>query len=362
MATLWWIWLVLLPGVTNCYDNICEGNICTARQSSTRFGFPAERVIDKNIHQTYNQCAHTSESDQEAWVMVDLGMEYKIRNVVIYYRTEGTSKEAWKPYRLRQYSLEVHYLQRWIQCFKDNTLFPDIPSSIQNVSCKTTARYLRVRTTYDAPEDSLNRIAILEICEIQVYGCNIGNYGPNCKSCEGCENCDIDYGCPVLCSPHCTQGTCDFNGNCEMGCNAGYWGDKCNKKCPMNCFNNVCIKTNGYCAYCTNGFYGMDCRNRCGNCSSGSCYINDGHCSGDCNIGFYGNGCNRPCYRNCFNQKCRKDDGYCEKCKSGFYGDLCKTPCSPNCLQSACYRSNGACIEGCKGHWAGAQCNGKCLE
>lgn len=36
--------------------------------------------------------------------------------------------------------------------------------------CNQTARYVIVETTYDAPEDYPTKGAILEICEIQVYG------------------------------------------------------------------------------------------------------------------------------------------------------------------------------------------------
>lgn len=35
--------------------------------------------------------------------------------------------------------------------------------------CKQTARYVIVETTYDAPEDTSTG-AMLEICEIEVYG------------------------------------------------------------------------------------------------------------------------------------------------------------------------------------------------
>lgn len=36
--------------------------------------------------------------------------------------------------------------------------------------CKYLARYVIVETTYDAPEDDPATGAILEICEIEVYG------------------------------------------------------------------------------------------------------------------------------------------------------------------------------------------------
>lgn len=36
--------------------------------------------------------------------------------------------------------------------------------------CQQTARYVIVETTYDAPEDDPVAGAMLEICEIEVYG------------------------------------------------------------------------------------------------------------------------------------------------------------------------------------------------
>lgn len=36
--------------------------------------------------------------------------------------------------------------------------------------CQQTARYVIVETTYDAPEDDPVEGAMLEICEIEVYG------------------------------------------------------------------------------------------------------------------------------------------------------------------------------------------------
>ena len=42
---------------------------------------------------------------------------------------------------------------------------PDTPV----INCQQTARYVIVETSYDAPEDNVTG-AILEICEIEVYG------------------------------------------------------------------------------------------------------------------------------------------------------------------------------------------------
>lgn len=58
------------------------------------------------------------------------------------------------------------------RCYTDNTTYPDVPPFLMEVPCKLTARYLIVETTYDAPEDDNITGAVLEICEIEVFGIN----------------------------------------------------------------------------------------------------------------------------------------------------------------------------------------------
>ncbi|XP_061180789.1 uncharacterized protein LOC133189434, partial [Saccostrea echinata] len=155
MAALWWMWLISYPGVFHCYVNICETTTCEAMQSSIRNGLSAEKVIDGNIEQNENKCSHTAVNKTEpAWVMVDLGKEYQLNNVIIYYRDEGNLQTAWKPYRFRQYGIEVSntsHAKQWTLCYKDNTTDGITPSSMQNISCEKATRYIRIITTYDAP-------------------------------------------------------------------------------------------------------------------------------------------------------------------------------------------------------------------
>lgn len=56
------------------------------------------------------------------------------------------------------------------RCYTDNTTAPYLPSTTIDIPCKETARYVIVETTYDAPEDDPITGAVLEICEIEVYG------------------------------------------------------------------------------------------------------------------------------------------------------------------------------------------------
>ena len=83
----------------------------------------------------------------------------------------------WKQYRFRQFYLDVSDLPATqtttaerTRCYTDNTTALDLPPNIINIPCKQTARYVIVETKYDAPEDDPIQGAILEICEIEVYG------------------------------------------------------------------------------------------------------------------------------------------------------------------------------------------------
>ncbi|XP_062599172.1 multiple epidermal growth factor-like domains protein 10, partial [Saccostrea cucullata] len=354
-------------------QSICERTTCIVTQSSVRNGLSAEKVIDGITDQKEGNCSHTAEGQSVAWVMVDLGRQYKIKNITIYYRFEGSRENDWKPYRFRKYRLEVSNssgpTQSWIECYKDNTPDTLTPESIQYVPCEETARYIRIITTYDAPEDDKIRIsgAILEICEIKIYGV-------------------------VTCSPHCVDMQCDGNGTCTRGCNQGYWGGTCEKKCPSTCPMNVCNINTGFCDSCSNGHYGdtcekicsstclerkcikqtgicssgcvpgyygyfySDCTLACGNCSTSTCDRNTGNCQ-TCNTGYYGAKCDIHCRNACFNKECSQNNGSCSNgCNSGLYGLFCDKLCNKNCRQFNCSQ-NGTCINGCKPNWSGDTCN-----
>lgn len=79
--------------------------------------------------------------------------------------------------RFRQFHLDVSILRATkataverTRCYTDNATAPYLPSTTIDIPCKETARYVIVETTYDAPEDDPSTGAVLEICEIEVYG------------------------------------------------------------------------------------------------------------------------------------------------------------------------------------------------
>jgi hypothetical protein len=83
----------------------------------------------------------------------------------------------WPPIRFKNFYLDVSNSSAAvtrtnttdrIRCYTDRS--PGLPDSIIELPCIQTTRYVIVETTYDTPEDDPEAGAILEICEIQVYG------------------------------------------------------------------------------------------------------------------------------------------------------------------------------------------------
>lgn len=87
-----------------------------------------------------------------------------------------THVDEWKPKRFCHFYLDVSDLpvtqtttRERTRCYSDHTNYPDFPPNIIEIACRYTARYVIVETIYDAPDDTHDG-AILEICEIEVYG------------------------------------------------------------------------------------------------------------------------------------------------------------------------------------------------
>uniref|UniRef100_A0A8W8NXZ0 protein-tyrosine-phosphatase n=1 Tax=Magallana gigas TaxID=29159 RepID=A0A8W8NXZ0_MAGGI len=153
----------------------------------------------------------------------------------MFYREFDDKGSTWDSKRLRKFYLDVSLnssanmsaTTERTRCYTDNTTFPYLPPIIIDMTCKHTARYVIVETTYDAPDDGQETGPMLEICEIEVYGCEVGKYGDNCTSCLGCKTCDIN------------------NGYCA--CNDTFYGIDCGKKCGTNCDKQNCNHTTGEC-------------------------------------------------------------------------------------------------------------------
>ncbi|XP_062590340.1 uncharacterized protein LOC134251940 [Saccostrea cucullata] len=178
------------------YDNLSRRNTTKVSLSSVYESWNAALANDGiRTHTDYKLCSHTAYEFQEAWLQVDLKDYFSLKSVKIYYRDE-----SWPPRRFRQFYLDVSNssvnvtsTSQRVRCYKDETEEPDVPQSVIDIPCRHAARYIIVGTSYDAPEDNPIEGAILEICEIEVYGCGIGKFGELCKNCQ-CSTCSIING------------------------------------------------------------------------------------------------------------------------------------------------------------------------
>eukprot|EP00105_Crassostrea_gigas_P039592 XP_019923740.1 PREDICTED: cell death abnormality protein 1 [Crassostrea gigas] len=328
---------------------------------------------DGNVHTDELHCAHTERYHQKAWLQVDFGQSYSINNVKIYYRKEGNGMKDWKQFRFRQFYLDVSNssatqttTSQRTRCYTDNTTAPDLPPNIIDITCKQTARYVIVETTYDAPEDDYydEHGAILEICEIEVYGCaatcrnNVCNGSGNCA--DGCVDGYWRPACESQCPANCEEPTCDSTNGFCISCKSGYWENTCNSQCPIHCIERVCDKTNGSCTQgCTSGHYGDMCNRTCSLwCAGGICDKHTATCSNGCvqnwtgsqcdgcDSNHHGPSCSLECNHNCENSTCNDTTGFCTVgCKTGFYGDKCNRQCT--CCPSGCDRLTGRCYGDC---------------
>ncbi|XP_061185085.1 uncharacterized protein LOC133193129 [Saccostrea echinata] len=155
-------------------QNLSQRNTTKVSLSSVHESWDAKLAIDGIRTQTdYKLCSHTALGSSKAWFQVDLKDYYSLKSVKIYYRSET----LWPPYRFRQFYLDVSNSSANVsstlhrtRCYQDETPELEIPPALIDIPCRHTARYVIVETTYEASEDEEGDGAVLEICEIQVYG------------------------------------------------------------------------------------------------------------------------------------------------------------------------------------------------
>ncbi|KAI3389266.1 hypothetical protein SNEBB_011152 [Seison nebaliae] len=239
--------------------------------------------------------------------------------------------------------------------------------------------------------------------------CPIGTWGVNCK--ETCDCSDIG----TLKTVGMNASMCDaITSACK--CGSGYWGKRCEKKCMKtywghNCMNKCdcnkngtakdfngnfisCRIENGQCN-CASGFYGKRCEKKCPQFTYGidcvkrckcainntiECNRNNGKC--ECRPGYFGSNCEKRCPNGLYGKDCDKKcgcslngtnskvcdsiSGKCE-CKNGFYGSDCSLNCQfgyfgKNCEQKcncgkhmkSCNPVHGCCV--CAPGYYGPKC------
>ncbi|XP_069126487.1 cell death abnormality protein 1-like isoform X2 [Argopecten irradians] len=337
-----------------------EGNIAlskTATQSTNRSSneWLASAAVDgcQNIDMFSGCCGHTQAGLKTAWWRVDLGQISTIDSIHIIYRDS---------YQLRLAGYELYVSNTTVTprdgilCYQDtSTTEAAVQLNIIH-QCPYVGRYVTVYNYRNTPKrySWYNDYAVLELCEVLVYGCPAGKYGdgdcsqicpatcyggncnPKIGSCFYCAVGTFGVFCENTCSLDCMNGLCDTGtGNC-LECVPGKFGATCSQDCSINCKGTGCAKDTGYCYGCVDGKYGDTCDVDCSvNCKDRLCDGNTGYC-GDCIVGRYGVNCSNNCPAGCKDNVCYIDTGFCNECLSGKFGNTCNQDCSINCKDTLC--------------------------
>lgn len=404
LSILLYIWIATLYHVV-CYEQLVISKQTKVQSSSvyntSTYSASADKTIDKQRGQNFKDCMHTDVGMTEAWLRIDLGRIYNLKSVKIWYRNDRGSKEI-NTQRLKGFSIFASKnpgFDRNHACYQDPenaTLETEF-----EVDCFDTAQFVEIYTNKTNGGVS----PILEICEVEIFGCPRKKYGEGCVLCDMCRNdCDITGRCDIFgclhdgyMPPFCTD------------CRHGKYGQNCNKTCG-HCFGNTtCSSDYGRCPYnrenrlcepgwkhrskcdeeCDNGTFGMYCHGICkGHCagelpcnkSNGLCTDGCAHgwegaeCAKRCRSGRYGKDCNGECGHCEGEQACNHITGICrglckpgyqgekclEECKSGKYGIGCKKVCGQCEGNKPCNRINGSCLGSCEPGYYGETCRTKC--
>nr|XP_022311487.1 receptor-type tyrosine-protein phosphatase mu-like isoform X2 [Crassostrea virginica] len=370
------------------YDQLVKFGTTEVALNEALPGYNASKAIDGNITQHISYCSHTNELSTitEAWLRIDLKETYSLKSVKFWYREDEPGTRRLPGYSIRV-SNDSNVPPPWSICYQD-TGNNFLDSILQN-DCERTAQYVWIyqNNTFIGP------CPVLEICEVQVFGCDTGKYGSNCnKSCEHCHNinhcgivsgkCDTSgcanknfsppycqecipglYGqhCSKQCSEFCQLKACDRNtGYCLHGCEKGYNGSLCNHSCPLGTYDYACREICGEC------YQRQSCNHMNGNCADGCKEGFKGElCKMPCSDGEFGKDCTHDCSGNCLNGAvCDKYKGTCESCSIGYEGPRCDKACiygryglkcslkCGHCIDSTnCNHVNGTCTQGCAPGW-----------
>ncbi|XP_021359208.1 multiple epidermal growth factor-like domains protein 10 [Mizuhopecten yessoensis] len=319
----------------------------TTQSSNHSAAYLSGKAVDGCRTQKFDKdkcCSHTHPDETEAWWQVYLEGLIVMEYVKIYYRDEN--QDYLQRQRFGGYQIHQSNTSDWRNgslCHKDTTSTSAALSLTPKIPCTGSAQYLTIYSDRRSGGISwYSDNAILELCEVEVYGCPLGKYGDG--------NCDSD------CDVGCAKSLCDpVTGGCAS-CTSGYYGSRCNQTCPFNCKDNRCMQSNGECEACFNGFFGVKCDRLCfSNCENNTCTQNEGKCTA-CKPGYYGDFCNTSCPSNCKGDTCNQTSGLCTACTPGYYGSNCNQSCLFNCKGNQCMQINGEC-EDCEDGFFGSSCD-----
>ncbi|XP_041346778.1 fucolectin-4-like, partial [Gigantopelta aegis] len=150
-----------IVGVEIVLENIALGKV-TSQSSYYATGVNSSRAVDGNLKTRFydNSCIHTATRRPFTWWQVDLGSEFYIHKLAIYFRTQNTGRRN----GVEVYSsVDVNQTNTGHLCGTATLDSPDVT----RMTCNNTARYITLyRNTYN--KDTADRA--MDFCEVQVFG------------------------------------------------------------------------------------------------------------------------------------------------------------------------------------------------
>lgn len=364
--------LIYLGSIVTCAYGQSSGNIAlhkpafqqntyTPKVNASRFY--ASNAVDGLISDRSalgGQCTISANNKTTATWWVNLTRLANIDRIIIYYRTDNIVWDSSNGYTTRFLGFSVYVsnttsISDGTMCFKDDYFNISTIPDVFNTTCHLYGQYViyhNERVPGVVYPKGYSTFAFAEICEFEVFECDIGYFGDSCGAVCG----------------HCIDRTpcSSVDGTCTSGCSAGYTGHQCNKECASGNYGLHCNETCGhcfdilYCSHvngtclsgckpgyegeqcqkeCASGKYGLSCNETCGHCSDLLyCFHANGTCLTRCKPGYEGERCDRAC-------------------KFGFYGIGCHQECSSFCKTSRdCNHVSGSCKDGCRIGWQGDDC------
>lgn len=203
---LYYIWIIILHQAS-CYNQLINTNQTKVKSSSRLpYGYgkayKANLSIDGYRNQDVFYCMHTDRKRSQAWLHIDLGAIFNLKSVKIWYRGDIFRENRPSTFRLNGFSILA---SRMPEIDKKDTCYQDAGNvsldTVIEINCTSVAQYV---TIYNDKKNDPNGV-MLEICEVEIYGCPRFKYGEKCASCDMCRN------------------DCDITGQCdEYGCREGY--------------------------------------------------------------------------------------------------------------------------------------------
>ncbi|XP_046546229.1 multiple epidermal growth factor-like domains protein 10 isoform X1 [Haliotis rubra] len=280
-------------------------------------------AVDGDVNSNYwsGTCTHTEPHMTPAWWTVDLGQTHLITNLRIFFSN---------PQRMQGFLVGVDHKRVCYEWSRTHR-----PSSPVNISCDTPTRGQHV--TVQLPT-LVGSGYILNLCEVEIYECTDGSFGPDCGTWCYCRN---------------TSEVCDkITGYCESGCKDGYTGTGCQEPCPHGRYGSGCMET---CGHCAGG--DQNCHNVDGTCSHGCQEYWSGKLCKECSDNWFGDQCGRECRCKNRQEVCDKRTGQCHSgCEDGWTGLDCQTPCQDGTYGFNCTGRCGRCQDGQPCDKIGGEC------